>query len=173
MLIEKGTINDIDELEILYDDLNDYLESHVNHAGWIKGIYPIRKTAIEGIDEDNLFVLRREGVIAGSVILNHVPEKAYEEVIWAVDAAYKDIIVIHTLVVHPHFMEKGIASQLMDFAKEYSITHSFKSIRLDVSIDNKPAIKLYEKCGYKYVGTVDLGLNYPPLKWFKLYELIL
>jgi len=26
-LIEKGTINDIDPLEVLYDKLNDYLES--------------------------------------------------------------------------------------------------------------------------------------------------
>jgi len=48
-----------------------------------------------------------------------------------------------------------------------------KTIRLDVSIHNTPAISLYEKCGYKYVGTVDLGLNIPELVWFKLYEIVL
>ncbi|WP_263488225.1 hypothetical protein [Clostridium sp. FP2] len=38
-----------------------------------------------------------------------------------------------------------------------------KIIRLDLSIHNSPAILLYEKCGYKHVGTVDLSLNIPEL----------
>jgi RimJ/RimL family protein N-acetyltransferase len=61
----------------------------------------------------------------------------------------------------------------MDFAETYAIEQKMKTIRLDVSIRNAPAISLYEKCGYHYVGTVDLGLNIPGLVWFKLYELIL
>ncbi|MBL4931218.1 GNAT family N-acetyltransferase [Clostridium paridis] len=171
--IEKGTENDIDELERLYDDLNDYLESGINYPGWIKGIYPIRETAADGIKAGTLFVLRVNNKIAGSVILSHEPEEAYRDVTWGIEAAYKDIIVIHTFVVHPKYMKNGVGKKLMDFAKSYSIEEKMKSIRLDVSIHNKPAIALYEKCGYKYVGTVDLGLNIPHLIWFKLYEIIL
>ncbi|WP_238886219.1 GNAT family N-acetyltransferase [Clostridium sp. YIM B02551] len=171
--IEKGTENDIDELEHLYDDLNDYLESGINYPGWIKGIYPIRETAADGIKAGTLFVLRVNNKIAGSVILSHEPEEAYSDVTWGIEADYKDIIVIHTFVVHPKYMKNGVGKKLMDFAKSYSIEEKMKSIRLDVSIHNKPAIALYEKCGYKYVGTVDLGLNIPHLIWFKLYEIIL
>lgn len=170
MVIEKGTVNDIDELEVLYDDLNDYLESNVNYPGWIKHIYPVRETAVSGVEANNLFVLKSDGVIAGSVILNHEPENAYNEVVWGVEAEYKDIIVIHTLVVNPKFMQNRIAWQLMKFAEEYAIKQNIKSIRLDVSIHNIPAIALYEKLGYSYIGTVDLGLNYDHLKWFRLYE---
>lgn len=43
-LIEKGKVSDIDELERLYNDLNDYLSANTNYSGWIKGIYPIRET---------------------------------------------------------------------------------------------------------------------------------
>ncbi|MDL2215383.1 GNAT family N-acetyltransferase [Dysgonomonas sp. OttesenSCG-928-M03] len=86
---------------------------------------------------------------------------------------YENIIVIHTFVVHPKFMKAGVGSALMNFARSHSVMTRMKTIRLDVSIDNIPAIALYEKQGYQYVGTVDLGLNYPHLKWFKLYELIL
>lgn len=173
MIIEKGTINDIDELEDLYNDLNDYLESNINYPGWIKHIYPIRQTALEGIENESLFVLKTAGRIAGSIILNHKPETAYEEADWNVSADYKDVFVVHTLVVHPHFMQRGVAFKLMTFAKEYAIRLKMRSIRLDVSVNNAAAISLYEKLGYTYIATVDLQLGYEHLKWFRLYELLL
>ena len=40
-IIEPGTSADIDELEKLYNELNDYLAATINYSGWIKGIYPI------------------------------------------------------------------------------------------------------------------------------------
>lgn len=172
-IIEKGTINDIDELENLYDNLNDYLKLGTNYPGWAKGRYPIRETAVSGIQNNNLFVFKMNNKIAGSIILNHEPETAYAQVIWGIEADYKDIIVIHTLVVPPKYMKNGVGKKLMDFAKIYSIEQEIKTIRLDVSIHNTPAISLYEKCGCKYVGTVDLGLNIPELVWFKLYEIVL
>lgn len=61
----------------------------------------------------------------------------------------------------------------MDFAENHSFTSNVKAIRLDVYDGNVPAIKLYEKCGYKYIGTVDLGLGNYGLDWFKLYEKLL
>lgn len=170
--IEKGTMNDVDELSNLYDELNDYLQSGTNYPGWIKGVYPTRETAINGMD-NNLFVLRIDEKIAGSIILSHNPEAAYKEITWGIDTDYKNIIVIHTFAIHPNYMNKGIGKILMDFAKSYSKNEKMKAIRLDVSINNLPAISLYEKCGYKYMGTVDLGLNIPDLVWFKLYEILL
>lgn len=172
-IIEKGTINNIDELANLYDDLNNYLQTGINYPGWIKGIYPIRETAINGIKNNNLFVLKINNEIAGSIILNHEPEPAYSQVTWGIEADYNDIIVIHTFVVHPKYMKNGVGKKLMNFAKTHSIEQGMKAIRLDVSIHNAPAISLYEKCGYKYVGTVDLGLNIPELVWFKLYEIVI
>jgi len=172
-MIEKGTADDLDELEKLYDELNDYLASTVNYPGWIKGVYPIRETAEQSVRHGDLFVLRMDGIIAGSVILNHEQEEAYDQATWGVEADYKDIIVVRTLVVHPRYMNKGVGSELMNFARQYSLSSGMKAIRLDVSVNNTAAIKLYEKAGYSYIGTVDLGLVYEHLKWFKLYELIL
>ena len=61
----------------------------------------------------------------------------------------------------------------MDFSIEHSIKLGAKSIRLDVYEGNIPAIKLYEKCGFKYIDTVDLGLGNYGLNWFRLYEKML
>lgn len=171
MVIEKGAPKDIDELTALYDELNDYFAATKNYAGWIKGVYPVRETAVQGIQEETLFVLRMDNAIAGTVILNHKPEEAYHQAKWRVDADYSDIIVIHTLAVHPRFMKKGVGVALMNFAKQYATEQNCKAIRLDTSVDNLPAIALYERLGYHYVGTVDLGLNVPGLVWFKLFEM--
>ena len=38
-IIEPGTFADINELEKLYDELNDYLAGTISYPGWIKGIY--------------------------------------------------------------------------------------------------------------------------------------
>ncbi|GFP75057.1 GNAT family N-acetyltransferase [Clostridium fungisolvens] len=171
-LISKATIKDINELEELYDNLNDYLETTTNYPGWKKGIYPVRETAVNGIRKNNLFVLKIDNKIAGSIILNHLQEDAYRGVNWGIDAKDEEVVVIHTFVVNPKYMKNGIGQKLIDFSKEFCIKNGFKTIRLDVSIKNAPAIALYEKSDFKYVGTVDLGLNIPDLKWFKLYEII-
>ncbi|MCD7900965.1 MAG: GNAT family N-acetyltransferase [Bacteroides sp.] len=173
MPIVKGTNRDIDELENLYDNLNDYLESTINHPGWIKHVYPVRETAVEAIKEGSLFVSREQEIITGSIILNHEPEEAYQQVKWLIDADYTDILVIRTLVVHPAFQKRNIATSLLEFAQQYAISQQLKSIRLDVSEKNLPAINLYRKMGYRYIQTVDLGLPYDHLKWFELYELVL
>lgn len=170
IIIELGTENDIDELENLYNDLNDYLAGRVNYPGWKKGIYPIRQNAINGVKNRNLYVAKKNETIIGSIILSHEPEQAYYNVKWGFESDYSDVFVIHTFVVHPKFMQCGVGKMLIEFANEYSIKSKVKSIRLDVYEGNIPAIKLYEKCGFKYIDTVDLGLKNYGLDWFKVYE---
>lgn len=172
-IIEPGTSADIDELEKLYNELNDYLAATINYPGWIKGIYPIRKDAVAGVNDNMLYVARTDGRIAGSVILNHQPEKAYENVRWKMELDYSCIFVIHTFVVHPSFLKKGVGHALMDYSLELAQRSGIKSVRLDVYEKNLPAISLYEKCGFEYVDTVDLGLGKYGLNWFKLYEKVI
>ncbi len=173
LIIEPGTSADIDELERLYDELNDYLATTVNYPGWIKGIYPIREDAVVGVNDNSLFVARCDGQIAGSVILNHQPEKAYENVKWKIDVDYSHILVVRTFVVHPSFLQKGVGRTLMEYSLDVARSMGMESIRLDVYEKNLPAISLYEKCGFEYIDTVDLGLGHYGLNWFKLYEIVI
>ena len=152
-VIESGTPADIDELEELYDNLNDYLSATTNYPGWIKGIYPVRENAVAGIEakekltainktiENNtLFVVRHDGKIAGSIILDHHPDEAYNSVSWKVDVDYSSIFVIRTFVVHPSFLKMGVGRALMDYSFEQAQQSGIKSIRLDVYENNLPAI---------------------------------
>lgn len=170
LTFELGKVNDIDELEQLYNDLNDHLEREINYPGWKKWVYPVRQNAIDGIEQNNLYVARHNGKIVGSVILSHKPEPAYHEVKWQFESDYSDVFVIYTFVVHPQYLTCGVGKALIDFTIEQGTKSQVKAIRLDVYEGNKPAIRLYEKCGFRYIGTVDLGLGNYGLDWFKLYE---
>lgn len=173
ILIELGTINDIEEMEQLYDNITDYLGKGINYPGWLKGIYPIRQNAVNGLNDNNLFVAKYMGKIVGSIILNHTSELGYRDAKWEFQFDNSDILVIHTLVIHPDYLKCGIGKALLDFTLQYGRKHQIKAIRLDVYEGNSPAIKLYEKCGFKYIDTVDLGLGSYGLKWFRLYESLL
>ncbi|MBU3191534.1 GNAT family N-acetyltransferase [Clostridium bowmanii] len=173
IIIELGKVNDIDELEQFYNDLNDHLAKGVNYPGWLKDIYPVRQNAIDGVKRGNLYVSKHNGKIIGSVILNHEPEPAYYNATWKFESDYSDVFVVHTFVVHPKFLKCGVGKALIDFSTEHSIKLQAKSIRLDVYEGNIPAIKLYERCGFKYTDIVDLGLGSYGLNWFRLYEKLL
>ncbi len=168
--IEHGTDADLDAIEQLYNDLLDTLETSVNYPGWKRGIYPTREDAATGIAENSLLIARSGDSIVGSVILNHKPENGYKSVEWQYDGDYSLILVIHTLVVHPAFVNMGIGLQLMCFSEEFGKQNGMQAIRLDVYEKNAPAIALYERCGYQYIQSVDLGFCQYGLDLFKLYE---
>jgi ribosomal protein S18 acetylase RimI-like enzyme len=171
--IEYGIAEDLDELAQLYDDLNDYLAEHINYPGWKKGLYPVRENAVNGIKARHLYTAKYNGKIVGSIILSHEPETAYREAKWQMENDYSKIFVIHTLVVHPEYINSGVGKKLMAFAQEEGLKQGMEAVRLDVYEKNAPAIHLYEKSGYQYISTVDLGLEEYGLKWFRLYKKLL
>lgn len=173
IIMRLGTEKDIDLLESLYDRSNDYLASTTNYPGWIKGVYPIRQDAINGINKESLFVATVNNEIVGSIILNHQADVAYSSVTWQKIIDNSDIFVIHTFVVDPKYLKHGIGRKMLEFASKYATDTKMKALRLDVYEKNTPAISLYESCGYTYIDTVSLGLEKRGLNWFRLYEKLL
>lgn len=171
--IRLGTEKDIDSLAQLYDKLNDHLAATTNYPGWMKGIYPVRQNAVDGITEGSLFVATENDEIIASMILRNEPEPAYYTVTWQAELDYKNVLVIYTFVVDPHIQQHGIGKKMLEFAAEYAKANDIKALRLDVYEKNVPAIRLYEKCSYKYIDTVSLGLECYGLNHFKLYEKLL
>ena len=171
--IRLGVEADTDELEQLYNSLNDHLSVTVNYPGWRKGAYPVRSTAEDGIKEGCLYVAQLDNKIIGSIILRHKPEPAYLPVRWTLPLDYEEVLVIYTFAVHPDYLGQGVGYALLDFAASFGIKSNIKALRLDVNENNIPAIRLYEKYGFHYIDTVDLGLSEYNLPWFKLYEKIL
>jgi len=54
--------------------------------------------------------------------------------------------------VRPEYRQMGIASELLDICYEMSASRGVASIYLEVRETNEPAIRLYEKEGFAYIG---------------------
>ena len=66
--IRKAVDADIDCIEMLYEDICDYLDAHINYPGWKKGIYPARCDAEKGLTENVLYVAQVGEIIAGTIL---------------------------------------------------------------------------------------------------------
>lgn len=168
--IRQGTWEDIDELENLYRKVSEALERGVNYPGWEMDVYPARKDAEKGLKEGTLHVAVCGGALAGAVILNHEQEDGYDGAGWKVEANHKEVFVVHTLAIHPDYQKRGLGKAFLQYAEDLGRKQGIKAIRLDVVQGNEPAVRLYETCGYDYIGTVDLGHGDIGLPWFRLYE---
>ena len=173
IIVRRATANDIDDIERLYDNLNDYLEAHENFPRWKKGVYPLRKHAEEALAEGILYVAVIDEEIAGTVVYSTKQGEAYRNVDWQIEVDVP-VIIIGKLAVNPQYLGYGVGKALLNYASFLGKLQGAKAVRLDTYEENLPAVRLYEKCGFRYIGLVDLGLEEVyGLKWYKVFEKVL
>ena len=81
-----------------------------------------------------------------------------------------EYMIIHMLAVaHEHYGE-GIAGAMTNYCLEYAKQCGYQGVRLDVVPGNLPAKKLYETCGFRYVGDCDLEKGVETIPLFSLFE---
>lgn len=61
----------------------------------------------------------------------------------------KRVWILNDLFVNEQYRKMGIATKLMNRAKEFAILTKAKGIQLETSIQNEKAQRLYESFGYK------------------------
>jgi GNAT superfamily N-acetyltransferase len=152
-MIRIATVEDILEIENIYNDILNYEEQTVSYTNWQKGLYPTVDYAKSAINNNTMFVGENENGIYGCVVLNSIQPKEYENISWVTKAKPSEIKVIHTLCIRPSESGKGKARIIMEFSEKYAKDQGYKVIRLDTYEGNIPAGTLYPKIGYIYVGT--------------------
>ena len=173
MEIRKGTARELDELAALYNAVCDALAAGTNDPGWRRGIYPTREDAERGVAAEELYVAVEQGAIVGTMILRQGQEPGYRTARWGRELTDSEVLTVYTFAVHPSHPDKEEGAAMLAFAERLAAAQGKKALRLDDNEKNTPAMRLYEKCGFRYIATVDLGYSNHGLKWFKLYEKLL
>ena len=70
IMIRKATAFDIPAVAGIYDAIHTEEEQGRTVIGWIRGVYPTRKTAETALENGDLFVEEDEGRIVGAAIIN-------------------------------------------------------------------------------------------------------
>lgn len=114
--------------------------------------YPTLNDIHIDISKKDAFGFFSNDQLTGYVIFNHDFDLEYNAINWL--NKNNDFLVMHRLSVHPNFQGKGIAKQLIQFGETLVVQNNLSSLRFDAFTKNTISNTLYEKIGYKNLGTV-------------------
>ena len=158
-MFRKASANDIDEITSLYMDVHTEEEAGRMSTGWIRSVYPTRKTVEDMVAADDLFVKEDNGKIVAVGRINQVQVDVYANVDWKYKASDEEVMVLHTLAVLPGEQGKGYATEFCQFYEDYSLENGCKYLRIDTNEKNKRALALYKRIGYREAGIVPCVFN--------------
>ena len=159
MKIRKATANDMDAVEKLYDAIHTAEENGKQTIGWIRGIYPVRKTAEIALERGDLFVLEDAGEICGTGILNKIQVASYAAGRWEHIVPDEQVCVLHTLVIDPDSAGKGYGRAFIEYYEAYARETGCTELRIDTNARNAVARAMYKKHGYTEIGIVPTVFN--------------
>lgn len=171
MEIRACTIDEAGAVGEFYDGLVKFMDdSGANFPKWRYKIYPSTDYATANAKLGTQFICVEAGKIIATFALHENPEGAYEKAAWSKNLARGEYLVLHGLAIAPEFQRHGLGRKIVDFCANYAKNKNYRAIRLDIVPENFPAQKLCERCGFKFVGAVDLERGVPGIPKFCLYE---
>ncbi len=159
MLIRKAQKSDIDAIEQIYSDIHTAEENGIVTIGWIRSVYPTRKTAEDSLLRDDLFVMEDSGNLIGTAIINRTQVESYADGKWQYDAPKDKVMVLHTLVISPVYSGRGYGKSFVSFYEEYALRNNCPYLRMDTNAKNTNARALYKKLDYNETDIVPCTFN--------------
>lgn len=158
-MFRKATAADIDRITEIYDRIHTEEEAGRTTIGWVRSIYPTRKTAEDAVAIGDMFVQVINGKIVAAAKINQQEVAEYANATWQFPAPPEQIMVLHTLVVDPAQSGKGYGKRFVAFYEEYALKMGCPYLRMDTNVKNTNARAMYKKLGYTEVSVVDSFFN--------------
>jgi ribosomal protein S18 acetylase RimI-like enzyme len=163
MQIRLATLTDIPAIMQVITEVVPLMRA-VGNLQW-DSTYPNPAVFEDDISIGQLWVADVAGGIAGVAAITTEQYPEYARV--GLDIS-QTAIVVHRLVVSPHYKGQGIAVALMQQAETEAIRREIKFLRIDTNSQNEVAQNLFIKAGYVFAG--EMGLEFRPGLRFYCYE---
>ncbi len=125
----------------------------------MREVYPTRETALAALDRGDLFVGVEGGKVFGTAVINQIQVAEYYGADWEHEADDSEIMVLHTLVISPQEMGRGLGKAFVAFYEEYALLHGCHYLRMDTNEKNLKAREMYKKLGFKERGIIPCTFN--------------
>lgn len=159
MIFRKATAGDISAIAEIYADIHTEEEAGRTSIGWIRQVYPTRKTAEASLLRGDLFVAEDDGSVVGTAIINQQQVDVYEGADWDFPAQDSEVMVLHTLVISPRVFGRGYGRAFVKFYEDYALSQNCPYLRMDTNARNLRARAMYQMLGYKEIGIVPCVFN--------------
>lgn len=116
-------------------------------------LYPMKEDIEDDINKKQLYMGIAEEKIVCVYVVNKECDDEYVNGDWTYrDSSFK---VIHRLCVNPESQNKGIGTFTVNHIENELKKGGIETVRLDVFSLNPAALRMYEKLGYKKVGSAN------------------
>ena len=159
MIFRKASPADIPAIAEIYEAVHTEEEAGRTSVGWIRDVYPTRKTAEASLLRGDLFVAEDHDIIVGTAIINQLQVDVYEGAAWEVPAPDSNVLVLHTLVIAPQAFGEGYGKAFVKFYEDYALSQGCCYLRMDTNARNTRARAMYRKLGYREIGIVPCVFN--------------
>lgn len=143
MNIKVATLEDIPQIEILYEEL--FLEMSKLQPKYIapakQDVGFLTNTISE--EKSDIIVVEIDNTIAGFLLIQELITAPYSCIVQHNYAYIMDVIV------GGQYQGKGIGSLLLQEAKKWAVERKLDHLELSVLAENSGAFALYERHGYK------------------------
>ncbi len=157
-----------------YRQIIDHLAETVDFPHWHTENHPTPEEVASWVKAGEFYLaLDEDGAIAGVTALNHDAVDAYQNAAWAIEAQPEEVLVVHALGVVPEHLGKGVSRFLVDATLDVARAQDCMTVRLDTYVENIPARKLYERCGFTDLGCHTVAYEGTDLNEFHLFEYVL
>ncbi|MEI5907347.1 GNAT family N-acetyltransferase [Bacillus spongiae] len=148
--IRKGKVSDIDKImEIVRDTIDVMKENHNDQ--WTEE-YPRKQDFQNDIQNETLYVaVNEEDEPIGMITVDQEEAEEYRPISWREKG---DAFVFHRIAVDVNVRGGGIASKLIQHAEKVAMEQGVPYMKTDTYSKNKVAQKLFEKNGYRNIGTI-------------------
>jgi GNAT superfamily N-acetyltransferase len=158
-MIRRAKAPDLDSIMEIYNMIFKQEEEGLVSVGWVRGVYPTRKTILDALGRNDLFVYEDEGKILAVAIINQIQDKTYEKANWDYKVPADRVCVLHTLAVSPKFKGRGIGKEFIKFYEKYARENGWYELRMDTNEKNLKARSLYKSLSYKEIEIVATVFN--------------
>ena len=157
MTIRLAKAKDLPAVASIYEAIHDEEEAGRTHTGWQRGVYPTEETARRSLQRNELYVLEENGQVLAAGRINREQVDVYATIPWAHQA--DEVLVLHTLVVHPAAKGKGCGKAFVRYYEELALAQGIHELRIDTNENNTAARGLYKALGWAERGIVPCVFN--------------
>ncbi len=151
---------DAEAISQIYEGVHTAIEAGLAPVGWIRGVYPTRKTVEDALGRGDMFVMENEcGKAVGCAVINQTQVDVYEGAPWTFTAPPAEVMVLHTLAICREEAGKGLGKAFVKFYEDYALAHGCRYLRMDTNEINIPARGMYRSLGYREIGIVPCVFN--------------
>lgn len=168
-----ATIDMYEKIIRFYEDVIACVNQTDIKLGWNILTYPDSEFIQTAIEQNQMHVMYQNEEVVAAAVVNHIVNKEYQDINWAVTGPSEHIATIHALAVSPKHRGNVLSVTFLNELEDYCRANGDEAIHLDVIDTNIPAYKLYTRLGYQEMARIKMYYEVVGTREFWMLEKIL